>query len=396
MMRSLLFWLGFFILLLVEVARVYFIMPFPGSQEADTIKLAYFIESNLWFIRILGAAMIAYPLFVIYTRYNKVYKIVITGLLIIYGVVVYLFNIKFLADKMFRQPTKIVMTTKMKNKVALGQLIIGVSIHGKSKAYPIEVIGYHHQVRDSIGNDPIMVTYCTVCRTGRVFSPFVNGKLETFRLVGMDHFNAMFEDAATKSWWRQVNGEAIVGALKGTTLLEIPSEQMSLSAWLTLHPDTEILQPDDKFKDEYEKLKNYDEGKSKSKLTKPDSLSWKDKSWVVGVSNGLFATAYDWIELEKSRIVNDEIAAVPVVVVLQNDLVSFHAMKRMVGHDTLVFKISSDSTFLADTQGLSKWTWTGKCLEGPWKDAQLEPVQAYQEFWHSWRTFHPQTKMYRQ
>lgn len=63
-----------------------------------------------------------------------------------------------------------------------------------------------------------MVTYCTVCRTGRVYSPMVNGKLETFRLVGMDHFNAMFEDASTKSWWRQSNGDCIAGPLKRLTI----------------------------------------------------------------------------------------------------------------------------------------------------------------------------------
>jgi hypothetical protein len=44
-----------------------------------------------------------------------------------------------------------------------------------------------------------MITYCTVCRTGRVFSPDVDGKPETFRLVGMDHFNAMFEDENQKA-----------------------------------------------------------------------------------------------------------------------------------------------------------------------------------------------------
>jgi hypothetical protein len=66
-----------------------------------------------------------------------------------------------------------------------------------------------HQVRDSINHIPVMVTYCTVCRTGRIYNPIVNGKAETFRLVGMDHFNAMFEDATTKSWWRQSTGECI-------------------------------------------------------------------------------------------------------------------------------------------------------------------------------------------
>jgi hypothetical protein len=119
------------------------------------------------------------------------------------------------------------------NKVDRKKLVIGVVSNNEAKAYPIQIIGYHHQVRDTIGNTPIMVTYCTVCRTGRVFSPVVNGKPETFRLVGMDHFNAMFEDATTESWWQQATGVAVTGKLKGKALQEIPSTQSTLESWLT-------------------------------------------------------------------------------------------------------------------------------------------------------------------
>jgi hypothetical protein len=40
----------------------------------------------------------------------------------------------------------------------------------KQKPIPIQLIGYHHQVMDTIGNEPVIITYCTVCRTGRVYS----------------------------------------------------------------------------------------------------------------------------------------------------------------------------------------------------------------------------------
>src|SRR5206468_83632 len=99
----------------------------------------------------------------------------------------------------FYQPRHKNVVTVADNKVGLNKLVIGVTLNGEAKAYPIEIIGYHHQVQDTIGGTPVIVTYCTVCRTGRVFSPFVNGKKENFRLVGMDHFNAMFEDNTTKS-----------------------------------------------------------------------------------------------------------------------------------------------------------------------------------------------------
>ena len=52
----------------------------------------------------------------------------------------------------------------------------------------------------------------------------VDGHPEQFRLVGMDHFNAMFEDSSTKSWWRQVNGEAVIGPNKGKQLRELRGE----------------------------------------------------------------------------------------------------------------------------------------------------------------------------
>jgi len=63
MLPGLLFALGFFMLLLTELGRVYFIMPFPGSQRSNSIELAYFIQSNLGLIRLIGIILIVYPMF---------------------------------------------------------------------------------------------------------------------------------------------------------------------------------------------------------------------------------------------------------------------------------------------------------------------------------------------
>ena len=166
-------------------------------------------------------------------------KVILLFLATIYVVIFYVFTFQMEADKMFLQPTHTYFYKIAENKIPIDKLVIGVAENGLQKAYPIQLIGYHHQVRDSIGQTPVMVTYCTVCRTGRVYSPMVNGKLENFRLVGMDHFNAMFEDASTKSWWRQSNGECIAGPLKGYKLKEINSEQLSLQAWFRKHPNAE-------------------------------------------------------------------------------------------------------------------------------------------------------------
>lgn len=393
-MRIALFLVGILTLIVAEVARVYYIMPFPGSQVDEVIDMAYFINSYIWIFRIIGLALIAYPAFTLLGEPNRYIKFTGYALLIFWVLVVYMFNFRFLADKMFYQPSQKIFAPISENKVSAKKIIIGVAINGQAKAFPIEVIGYHHQVRDTIGGEPLMITYCTVCRTGRVFSPIVNNKLENFRLVGMDHYNAMFEDETTKSWWRQVNGEAIAGPLLGTTLTEVPSEQMSLQAWMDRYPNTLVMQPDPAFKDRYESLEKYDEGEMEGKLEGRDSLSWKDKSWVVGVQMGLFAKAYDWNQLVKNRVINDRIKGLPVMLALESDSVSFHSWMPVVGKDTLRFSYSDSLKILVD-QNQSQWNWKGECVDGTMKGTKLETVQSYQEFWHSWKTFHPNTEIYK-
>lgn len=389
MLRLLLFLLGITILLGAELLKIYYIMPFPGSQEDETIRVAYMLHNNIWLFRLLAFALLAWPAWS-YLRSGNIWKqwpvIVALGL---WAFIAYMTNYVLLADKLFVQPRHIDLVGSAENKVPSNDLVIGVTIDGESKAYPMEIIGYHHQVRDEIAGKPVMVTYCTVCRTGRVYSPVVDGQPETFRLVGMDHFNAMFEDSRTKSWWRQVNGEAIVGELKGKQLQEIPSQQMTLAAWIALHPETKIMQRDKDFIDKYDSLAAYDEGKTKNNLERKDSSSWKDKSWVIGVQTNDHAKAYDWIETLKARVVNDTIGTQPVVVGIERDNMSFHVFQRP---DTLTFR--ENEFGFADQQTGSLWNWDGRCINGKLMGKQLPYQQAYQEYWHSWRTFRPHSTKY--
>jgi hypothetical protein len=237
-MRTVLLIFGLLLLFAVEILRVYFIMPFPGSQQSNTIDIAYWLGRNILWLRILGLLLIIIPALSIFRQKGKWKKIFLSAVLIFYAVIFFFFNFRFEADKMFYQPQSKQFAAVANNKIKDNKLVIGVTINGEAKAYPIQLIGYHHQVRDTIGNTPVMITYCTVCRTGRAFSPFVNNKQEDFRLVGMDHFNAMFEDATTKSWWQQATGVAVAGPLKGTSLKELPSQQMTLAAWLKQYPDS--------------------------------------------------------------------------------------------------------------------------------------------------------------
>ncbi|MEO6722851.1 MAG: DUF3179 domain-containing (seleno)protein [Ferruginibacter sp.] len=376
-----LFFAGFFGLMIFEIMNVYLIMPMPGSQEMNSIDTAYFLYRWRWMFRILFGAM----LFIGFMYANWKKKWVPWPPLIILVAVVYTIDFQVSADHTFYQPKKVLMANADSNKVDTNRLVIGIINKGEAKAYPIHLLAYHHQVKDSIGGKPVIVTYCNVCRTGRVFEPVVDAKPAQFRLVGMDHFNAMFEDDATKSWWRQATGEAITGKSKGEHLLELFSTQTSLGGWLRLYPNSLVMQPDPAFTDSYDTTLKYESGKSKSKLTGTDSLSWKDKSWVIGVKAGKEAKAYDWNKLKEERIIHDKLGNIFVLLVLAKDDKAFFAFERPA--ENAKFSLNNDTLMLNN----HRYKINGQGIDTV---GTLKPLPAYQEFWHSWRTFNPGTKKY--
>lgn len=378
-----LFYIGLIGIILFEVMKVYFIMPFPGSQRMNSLDFAYFLHSYRWIIRCLFGLLIVVGTL---NAFQVKRKWIPGALTLILLVVVYYFNFKMTADSIFKEPEVLTFQPRAGNLLNDSSIVLGVEYNGEVKAYPIRFIVYHHQVKDTVGGKPMLITYCSVCRTGRVFEPIVKGKPEKFRLVGMDHFNAMFEDATTKSWWRQANGEAVTGELKGEVLPEVESFQLTVGKLFQLYPDAQVMQPDLTAQADlkYDTLGKYEYGRSKGKLTRTDSLSWQEKSWVVGVEIDGASKAYDWNQLKTERVLHDKIKNTALVIALAKDDQSYAVFKRA---DTTQFTIRNDTLFA----GSQMYNFSGRALTG---DESLERLNAYQEFWHSWSTFHPNTLQY--
>jgi hypothetical protein len=157
-----------------------------------------------------------------------------------------------------------------------------------------------------------------------------------------------------------------------------------LSKWIELYPHTLILQPDEKFQAEYDEMETYEKGRLTGKLTRRDTASWQPKSWVVGVAVGEESKAYDWNQLQKERLIHDQIGSRPVLVVLSQDSSSFSVLERI--NPAQRFSLRNDTLMSQN----DRYTLLG--LSQNENSPDLKKLNAYQEYWHSWQTFHPMTK----
>ena len=389
--KSYIFWTGMLLLFLPGLLHAYLLMPFPGSQNLEAIKLCYYLEKIILPLRIAGGIIVVWYLvkyFSVNSTKGKVFK---GAMLVLLLGSLYITDIEYKASSMFEEPKTIRFANAINNKVPESYIVLGVVDKGVAKAYPLVYLGYHHKVQDNVGDLPVLVTYCTMCRTGRVYSPVINGTRQNFRLVGARHYNAIVEDESTGTWWYQATGEAAVGPMQGSSLKELPYEQSSLEAWLNKHPSSLILQPDGHFKSDYDDLKDYD---TRQAVDKDSTLKNKDslvrKSWVIGVVLDKKPKAYDWRKMQQICLLNDQFGTTPLLVGLEDDDHSFHVFNRQVDGKALTFKLDTTGQF-TDNETASTWNWEGKCVSGASKGKQLAKVQAYQEYWHSWQHFHPGT-----
>lgn len=385
--------MGLLLLFGAEVLSRYFLLPFTDIQEKDGVAISYFFYHNILWLRILALLLLAYPVYSIIKEKKRAQMPWLVAIVVGYAIVFYYFNFYMAVVKIY-QPVQVkTFAPKTQNRIGNDKLVIGVEINGVAKAYPLQILGYHHQVADSIGGTPVVVTYCTLCRSARVFSSEIEGKPAGFVLLGLNKFNSVFEDEATKSWWQQETGDAIAGRMKGKALKEIPSHQVTLSTWFKEHPGALVMQPDSNYTAAYA-LASDDKAFFRLKYMQVNEAGYKAKSLVVGILCNGQAKAYDLDALSYAKYIEDSLSGVPVLLTLETDNASFHAWNRTVKGQRLHFEKNAATNEIKDVNTQSTWNMQGTCTKGSSQGTQLQELQAYLETWKSWSSFHPESKLY--
>jgi len=105
---------------------------------------------------------------------------------------------------------------------------------GKSvKIYPYSILAKNPIVLDSFGGQSVVVVYDAPSVTAVAFKTGDH----KFTAAGQDkHGRRLMTDDATGSHWLAVNGECLVGELKGTRLVQLPATPWLIRRWRGFYP----------------------------------------------------------------------------------------------------------------------------------------------------------------
>jgi hypothetical protein len=288
--------------------------------------------------------------------------------------------------------------------------IFVVSINDETKGYPLQILTWHEVVNDTVGGEPVTVTFCPLCNSAITFKRTLNGTVYDFGVSGkLRNSDLIMWDRQTQSWWQQLTGEAIVGELVGRQLTFVPTRLISFGDFKESFPDAQVLSRDTGFNRPYGRnpYAGYDRSPSPFLFAgRPDPRLEATERVVTVDLNDEFV-AYPYGVLAEAHVVADQVGGEDVVVFWQGGTTSALdqsniADSKDVGAaavyspivDGQKLSFAWDGTNFVDEQTNSRWNLLGEAIEGELAGQQLTPILHANHFWFAWAAFRPDTRIY--
>ena len=180
--------------------------------------------------------------------------------------------------------------------------VLGVSIRGRARAYPIGILNHHEIVNDVVGGEMITVTWCPLCGSGIAFESAVDGRSLEFGVSGLLYnSDVLMYDRQTESLWSQIMKTAISGELKGAELTTIPLAHTTWRDWRSRYPGTDVLSTRTGHWRDYDEnpYAGYERRNSLYFPVSAENRTYPRKTLVVGVELDGRYKAYPFDELRK-------------------------------------------------------------------------------------------------
>jgi hypothetical protein len=131
-------------------------------------------------------------------------------------------------------------------------VVLGISLSGQDKAYPLRMLTHHEIVNDAVAGIPVAVTWCPLTSSAIVFDRRLDGETLEFGVSGLLYnSNLVMYDRKHACLWPQLTTGAVTGKLSSKRLKLVPSLVITWGEWRIVHPNTLVLSPDTGFPMDY-------------------------------------------------------------------------------------------------------------------------------------------------
>lgn len=294
------------------------------------------------------------------------------------------------------------------------EAVVTLTVNGDARAYPVQVMIWHEIVNDTVGGEPVTVTFCPLCNTAIGYYRQLGDRTLDFGTSGKLYNSALvMYDRQTESLWAHYTGQAIAGALTGSQLELIPMATVAWETFLDEHPNGLVMTRPGGFGRSYgtNPYVNYDTPSGSPTFfggTPDDRLPPQTRVLVIRHSGASVAVQLD--TLSSAGVLPLNLGGTPVVALhlpgtatpIQNQQVAFGRDVGATGvfdtnfdGQTLTFNRIADAASSAgpgaftDDQTGSTWSILGRALDGPLAGAQLQPIEHIDTFWFAAAAYDP-------
>ena len=283
-----------------------------------------------------------------------------------------------------------------------------------TRAYPLQIMVWHEIVNDTLGETPVLATFCPLCYTAIAFDRRLEpgGTVYDFGTTGnLRYSDLVMWDRQTESWWQQLTGEAIVGELTGTRLTFLAAQILGWEAFKAAYPEGDVLSRETGHSRPYgtNPYPGYDDIDSRPFLFDGETdgrLPAMER--VVGVVADGQAVAYPFPALRETGVIEDAIGGQDIVafwtpgassavdardIVEGRDIGQVGVYRRELGGQILAFSSDGDGAF-ADADTGSTWNVSGQAKSGPLAGERLTPVPHTVVFWFAWAAAQPEGRLW--
>jgi hypothetical protein len=290
----------------------------------------------------------------------------------------------------------------------LNDIVIGFEFNGRAVAIPQKFLWHHELVNMDVPGEGITVTYSPLTGSSAVFDRSGTG-IGPMSVSNYVLNSGLVAEDAEGTLRPQLSTIAACGPGDGSSMSQLPFEEMTLRTWWSIHPDSWVASSDNGPEILYQ-LFPYDGDYRQlhSPLLVYPVEGGIDprrppKELVLGIRSGTGGISFPLRVLDQLTGGRGSGATVsagnavldgqPITVFWNSTAQAARAYKSTVEGWTLHFE-REDNTRVDQETG-SVWNFSGQAVAGPLAGKQLEPIpDIVIAYWFAWASFQPDTDIW--